>query len=169
MTFHELYSSLQAYDPLTSAIVGVFGLLIGSFLNVVIHRLPIMLQRNSANRDAAKAGLPIPFPDRYDLSYPRSGCPHCGHKITAIENIPVLSYLALRGSCRGCGASISPRYPFIEILTASISAYVAWILGISAFGIEILLYLYICIPLIVIVIDHMLQRGYIFSGDDSAR
>jgi leader peptidase (prepilin peptidase)/N-methyltransferase len=85
---------------------GVLGLLIGSFLNVVIHRLPIMMQRDSDNYVAHESGKELPHQDTYSLVTPRSRCPHCGHQIGALENIPVLSYLALGGKCKACKAPI---------------------------------------------------------------
>ena len=79
-----------------SLIAGLFGLLFGSFLNVVIHRLPIMMQRESDNYVAAESGQPLPHTTRYNLVLPRSACPHCQHQITARENIPVVSWLVLK-------------------------------------------------------------------------
>lgn len=87
-------------NMLPAAVAGVFGLLIGSFLNVVIYRMPQMMQRESDNYVASESRLPLPHTDRYGLAVPRSACPHCGHQITALENIPVISYLFLRGKCR---------------------------------------------------------------------
>jgi leader peptidase (prepilin peptidase)/N-methyltransferase len=105
-------------------IAAFFGLAIGSFLNVVIHRLPKMMDAEWAAQwdelnqsDAESAQNPIERP-RYNLAVPGSACPHCGHKITALENIPVLSWFMLRGKCSGCKAAISPRYPIIEAATA---------------------------------------------------
>ena len=92
------------------------GLCIGSFLNVVIHRLPRMLERGWQEQCAELRGeTPAPQP-RYNLVVPRSTCPGCGHRITAAENIPVVSWLALRGKCSACGVAISSRYPLVEIL-----------------------------------------------------
>src|SRR5688572_24346440 len=81
---------------------GILGLLIGSFLNVIIHRLPKMMQRESDNYVAHESGKPLPHTDRYNLVIPRSACPHCGHRITALENIPIASYVFLRGKCSEC-------------------------------------------------------------------
>ncbi|MFQ2267313.1 prepilin peptidase [Aeromonas hydrophila] len=105
----------------------LFSLMIGSFLNVVIHRLPIMLEREW---QAEYLGYfnPETQPqqeERYNLMVPRSACPHCGHAITAIENIPLLSWLWLKGRCRECQAPISARYPLVELLTALLSLVVA--------------------------------------------
>ncbi len=107
----------------------VFGLLVGSFLNVVIHRMPRMLQTEWESQCAELAGAtPAPGP-KYNLVLPRSACPKCGHMITAFENIPVLSWLALRGRCRSCRAPISARYPLVEALTGLLSGIVAWNFG----------------------------------------
>ncbi|MGL5844757.1 MAG: prepilin peptidase [Aeromonas hydrophila] len=109
------------------SLVFLFSLMIGSFLNVVIHRLPIMLEREW---QAEYLGYfnPEAQPqqeERYNLMVPRSACPHCGHTITAIENIPLLSWLWLKGRCRECQAPISARYPLVELLTALLSLVVA--------------------------------------------
>ncbi len=115
------------------AIVGLLGLIIGSFLNVVIARLPRMLHASWAaqcqeyiqQKPTNETTAP------YNLMFPRSHCPHCQHTISAIENIPVLSFLCLKGRCRHCKAPISWRYPLIEILTALLSMSVAYQFGIS--------------------------------------
>nr|QWL75236.1 prepilin peptidase [Aeromonas hydrophila] len=109
------------------SLVFLFSLMIGSFLNVVIHRLPIMLEREW---QAEYLGYfnPEALPqqeERYNLMMPRSACPHCGHAITAMENIPLLSWLWLKGRCRECQAPISARYPLVELLTALLSLVVA--------------------------------------------
>ncbi|MBX9562511.1 A24 family peptidase [Aeromonas hydrophila] len=109
------------------SLVFLFSLMIGSFLNVVIHRLPIMLEREW---QAEYLGYfnPEAQPqqeERYNLMVPRSACPHCGHAITAMENIPLLSWLWLKGRCRECQAPISARYPLVELLTALLSLIVA--------------------------------------------
>ncbi|MBC6488645.1 prepilin peptidase [Aeromonas hydrophila] len=109
------------------SLVFLFSLMIGSFLNVVIHRLPIMLEREW---QAEYLGYfnPETQPqqeERYNLMVPRSACPHCGHAITAMENIPLLSWLWLKGRCRECQAPISARYPLVELLTALLSLVVA--------------------------------------------
>jgi len=116
------------------SVVALFGLVTGSFLNVVIHRLPRMLERGwhrqcheLLERDEEEASQPA----RFDLVQPASHCPNCGHGIAARDNIPVLSYLLLRGRCRHCRNPISPRYPLVELLTAVLSVAVAWRFGIS--------------------------------------
>lgn len=120
------YAILFANPPLFGGFLFVLGLLVGSFLNVVIHRLPKMME-NDFRHECSCLDLPEdatePEKPRYSLVLPRSACPHCGHQITALENIPVISYLALRGRCRGCGAKISIRYPIIELLTALVTAH----------------------------------------------
>ena len=111
-----------AIDPLTSAIVaGIVGLCIGSFINVVIHRLPKMLDRGWRAQCAELAGETAPELPAYNLITPRSQCPSCGHPISALENIPVVSFLVLRGRCSACKAPISTRYPLVELLTAALT------------------------------------------------
>ena len=128
---------LAAQPGLFVAVVVAFTLLIGSFLNVVIHRLPLMMHREWAEQCAelnADDGPDLSgLPERYNLIVPRSACPHCGHQITALENIPVLSYLVLRGRCSNCKTPISRRYPIVEAATAALCGLVAWHFG---FGIE---------------------------------
>ncbi len=113
------------------AIAGVLGLLVGSFLNVVIHRLPKMLERQWADECAQLAGKPAAGAAPYNLVRPRSACPHCGHGIRWHENIPVLSWLALRGRCSACKARISVRYPLVELATGALFAYAAWRWGLT--------------------------------------
>jgi leader peptidase (prepilin peptidase)/N-methyltransferase len=139
-----------------SLIAGLFGLLFGSFLNVVIHRLPKMMQRESDNYVAAESGKPLPHTDRYNLMVPRSACPHCKHQITALENIPVVSYLVLRGRCSDCKAPISPRYPAVEALTGALSAVMIWHFGSGWAGLSALLFLYALIAMTFIDFDTQL-------------
>nr|WP_315248555.1 A24 family peptidase [uncultured Duganella sp.] len=140
-------------DLAISIIAAIFGLLFGSFLNVVIHRLPIMMQRESDNYVAEESGKPLPHTGRYNLMAPRSACPHCQHQITALENIPVISWLALRGKCSGCKAKISPRYPLVELLTGALSALVVWRFGSGYAGLAALFFLYVLIALAFIDAD----------------
>ena len=135
---------------------GIFGLLIGSFLNVVIHRLPKMMQRESDNYVAQECSKPLPHSDRYNLTVPRSACPHCGHRITALENIPVLSYLFLRGKCAACKAPISPRYPIIEFITGALSAILIWHFGSGLAGLATLVFAYLLIAMTFIDADTQL-------------
>ena len=111
-------------------LAGITGLLVGSFLNVVIWRLPKMLERDWREQAHDILGLPgeTPLPT-YNLLLPHSQCPHCGHRIRAWENIPLLSYVFLRGRCSACAATISPRYPLTELACGLLSAFVAWHFG----------------------------------------
>lgn len=124
---HELLSS----SPLALVLLaGVLGLLVGSFLNVVGHRLPIMMERHWASECAELNKAEAQRDNQvYNLTTPRSACPACGHKITALENIPILSYLFLRGKCRGCGVKISPQYPVVEAISGLLSVFIAWHFG----------------------------------------
>lgn len=112
-----------------AAMAGLLGLCIGSFLNVVIHRLPKIMEREWHAQCADLRGESASTAAQLSLAKPRSRCPACGHQITAMENIPVLSYLLLKGKCASCGTSISQRYPIIEISTGLLSAYTAWHFG----------------------------------------
>ena len=126
-----MLQAFQAHAALLVITVVLASLLVGSFLNVVIHRLPKMLERQWRAEFAEHTGHePAPEP-RYNLAVPRSQCPSCGHRITALENIPVVSYLVLGGRCSACQARISPRYPIVEALTGALSGYVAWRYGFS--------------------------------------
>ncbi len=108
---------------------GLVGLLVGSFLNVVIHRLPRMIEREEANYIAELREEPLPHPEAYNLVLPRSACPSCGHQIKAVENIPVVSWLALRGRCSACKTSISWRYPAVELVTGLLTGACFWHFG----------------------------------------
>jgi leader peptidase (prepilin peptidase)/N-methyltransferase len=127
------FQVLETNPGLFLASVAVLGLMVGSFLNVVIHRLPIMLER--AWQRECRAVLGQEEPDRpeeaYNLVVPGSRCPQCARPIGPRENIPLLSYLLLRGRCSGCGAAIPLRYPAVEALTAAVSLAVAWKFGVS--------------------------------------
>lgn len=122
-----LLELLQSNTGIFLALVGFLGLMVGSFLNVVIHRLPIMLEHSWRSECRAFLGVAADDPpaEPYNLMVPRSRCPQCGKLIAAHENIPVISYLLLRGRCAGCGTRISPRYPAVEMLTALLSLAVA--------------------------------------------
>lgn len=108
---------------------GFLGLIVGSFLNVVIHRLPKMMQADWEMQCAELRNEPLSQSLRYNLMVPRSACPHCQHPISATENIPVLSWLMLGGKCSACKTGISPRYPLIELITGLLSVAVAWKFG----------------------------------------
>ena len=147
-------SLLQLLQTVPAAFIGaclVVGLMVGSFLNVVIHRLPKMMERDWLQQCAElarshQADTPAPATTEpaapYNLVVPRSACPHCNHAISAWENIPIFSYLLLRGRCRGCGAAISPRYPVIEGISGVLSAWAAWHFGFgpAAFGALLLIW-----------------------------
>ena len=121
-------------DTLFLIAAPIVGLAIGSFLNVVIHRLPRMMEAEWRAQCAELEGREPPKAEGYNLLVPRSHCPACGKPLRAIDNIPVVSYLLLRGKCAFCGARISPRYPIVEALTAVLSTLVAWRFGWGAAG-----------------------------------
>ena len=112
---------------LTSAFV--VGSLIGSFLNVVIYRLPVMMERAWEDEMAAARDSEAPVRERFNLIVPRSRCGQCGHVITALENVPLISWLFLRGRCSACGTAISARYPIVELITALLFLGCAWTFG----------------------------------------
>ncbi len=117
-------------DPAAAPfIAAAVGLCVGSFLNVVIHRLPKMLEQGWQDECAGLRGETPPERPRYNIMVPRSRCPSCGHRITALENIPVLSWLVLRGKCSACGVAISARYPLVEILGGALAACAVWRFG----------------------------------------
>ncbi len=144
-------------SPLVFALFcGLLGLLVGSFLNVVIHRLPKMMEREWHSQCAELNGQPPAPAPAYNLVVPRSACPHCGHAIRASENIPVLSYLFLRGKCAGCGVAISPRYPIVESVSGMLGAYAAWHFGFGLAGIAAILFVWALIALTCIDFDTQL-------------
>ena len=144
-------------DPALLAAVGVlFGLLIGSFLNVVIHRLPIIMERDWQAQCAGLAGQPAPAFEPLSLVSPRSRCPHCGRQIRALENIPILSFIFLKGRCPGCGKSISLRYPLVEALTGLLFGYAAWHYGMTLAMAGALLFIAAMIALTFIDFDTQL-------------
>ncbi|TDJ63074.1 MAG: prepilin peptidase [Proteobacteria bacterium] len=138
---------------------GALALVIGSFLNVVIHRLPVMLERTWLRQCQEMSGAETSAADAeetYNLITPRSRCPHCNHNITALQNIPVISFLWLKGKCVACGHPISWRYPIVELLTAILSMVVIWHLGITFAGGAALLFTWMLIALAVIDFDHQI-------------
>jgi len=130
-----------------------FGLCVGSFLNVLIYRLPKMMERDWEVQCAELRGEEPPKQDTFNLAQPRSRCPACAHPISALENIPIASYLALRGKCSACGARIGPRYPLIEALSGLASAYAAWHFGFGIAAFAAMLFLWCMIALSFIDID----------------
>jgi len=134
----------------------IVGLCVGSFLNVVIHRLPIMLDRGWRAQCAELRGEEIPEEPAYNLIVPRSACPACGHKITALENIPVVSWLALGGKCKACKSPISIRYPIVEILGAVLAVAAIVVFGATAKGAAACLLLWTLLALTMIDADTQL-------------
>ncbi len=153
MTF---ISILQDTPSFFIAFMTIIGLMIGSFLNVVIYRLPEMMKRNWQLQCAEFRGeITTPQPV-FNLITPRSVCTHCGHKISAMENIPIISYLALRGRCSQCHSPISLSYPTVEAITAILSGLVAWHFGFSLMTIAILFFVWALIALAVIDLNTQL-------------
>ncbi len=140
------------------------GLLVGSFLNVVIYRVPVMLEREwraECAKIGAATGAPCnapatPEPEKFNLIVPRSACPACKAPIRAIQNIPVVSYLFLKGKCAACGVHIPARYPLVEALTGVLSAAVAWRLGFGWPALAALVFTWYLISLTFIDVDHQL-------------
>lgn len=147
---------LQDTPSFFISFITIIGLMVGSFLNVVIYRLPEMMKRNWLQQCAELHGKAIETLPTFNLITPRSACPHCGHKITALENIPIISYLALRGRCSQCQARISPRYPIVEAVTALMSGFVAWHFGYSLITIAVLIFVWSLIALAVIDLNTQL-------------
>jgi leader peptidase (prepilin peptidase)/N-methyltransferase len=155
---------LLAQSPVAfMATAGVFGLLIGSFLNVVIHRLPLMLERQWRQQCAELSGGDGPAggdgpgaADRLDLIHPPSACPACGMRIMPWQNIPVLSYLLLRGRCAHCKATISLRYPMVELLGAATAVVAAWKFGYGMSAVAAMIVGWFLIALTFIDLDEQL-------------
>ena len=138
------------------ALTGLIGLFVGSFLNVVIHRLPVMMEREWAEQAADLRGEPTPPGPHLNLATPRSRCPHCGNAIRPLDNIPIVSYLLLRGRCRHCKAAISGRYPLIELATAVLSGVAAWKFGYSMATLGALVFIWAMLALAFIDLDTQL-------------
>jgi len=137
--------------------VTVLGLLVGSFLNVVIYRLPLMMQRDWQAQAREVLELPAVEPAaRFNLLLPHSSCPHCGHSIRAWENIPLISWLLLRGRCSGCQEPISKRYPLVELACAALSGIVAWHFGFTWQAGAMLLLTWGLLAMSLIDADHQL-------------
>jgi leader peptidase (prepilin peptidase) / N-methyltransferase len=152
----EFLEVLKTSPAALMGAVAILGLCIGSLLNVVIHRLPKMMEAGWREECAALDGREAAPRETYNLFTPRSACPQCGAPITALQNIPVVSWLALRGKCARCAAPISPRYPLVEIMGAALAALVAWRFGYSpalAFG---LVYVWVMLALAFIDLDTQL-------------
>ena len=128
----EFLEVLRLSPTALMATAGLLGLCVGSLLNVVIHRLPKMMEAGWRDECAALDGREPPPRETYNLFTPRSACPSCGTPIKAIHNIPVLSWLALRGRCAKCRAPISTRYPLVEVMGGALGVMMAWRFGYSA-------------------------------------
>lgn len=152
----ELIALLQQSPGFATAGAVVLGLMVGSFLNVVIHRLPKMLGNEwEAQCAALREEMPAEQP-KYNLVLPRSACPSCGTMISAWQNIPVASWLALRGRCANCKVPISARYPLVEVLTAALSGYAVWHFGVTWAGLGALVFIWTLIALTFIDFDTQL-------------
>ena len=147
---------LQSSPLIFSIFAGTLGLMVGSFLNVVIHRLPKMMERDWRTQCAELNGQAPESLTRYNLMVPRSACPHCGHAISAAENIPVFSYLFLHGKCKGCGTAISLRYPVVEATSGILSALAAWHFGFGLAGLAAIVFVWALIALTFIDFDTQL-------------
>src|SRR3984957_10977116 len=154
---------LAASPPLFIGTCLVFGLVVGSFLNVVIHRLPIMLERQwrqkcseLAGADANATTIPAQVLEPFNLIVPRSACPSCNARITALQNIPLISWVFLRGRCARCGNPISVRYPLVELLTGLLTAAVAWRFGFGWNALNAIVLTWFLVALTFIDIDHQL-------------
>jgi leader peptidase (prepilin peptidase)/N-methyltransferase len=144
-------------DPAVATLLAlVVGLCVGSFVNVVIHRLPKMLERGWEAQCAELRGEVPVEPPAYNLIVPRSACPACGHPIRALENVPVVSWLALRGRCSSCQAPIPIRYPIVEALGGLLAAYAIWRYGITPRGVGACVLLWSLLALTMIDLDTQL-------------
>ncbi|WP_411383810.1 prepilin peptidase [Pseudomonas sp. L7] len=152
----NLWTFLADQPGFFLASAAVLGLLVGSFLNVLVHRLPVMLERQWQNEAREVLGMPVQAHERFDLCLPASHCPSCGHRIRAWENIPVVSYLALRGRCSACKGRISPRYPLVELVCAGLSLVVAWHFGVSVQALLALVLTWCLLALSLIDAEHQL-------------
>ncbi len=154
--FGSLQLLLQENTLFFTGLIFFLGLLVGSFLNVVIHRLPKMMQAEWNQFCAELHGQTAQTTERFNLVFPRSRCPSCGASVSAWDNIPLLSYALLRGKCRHCRAPISLRYPLVEALTGLISAYVAWHFGAHLLTLAALVFCWALIALTFIDADTQL-------------
>lgn len=153
----NLIELLQDNVVLLLVVAGLLGLMVGSFLNVVVYRLPVIMQRDWQAQ--AREVLELPQADEqatFNLLWPPSRCPHCSAPIRAWQNIPVLSWLLLRGRCRSCQGGISARYPLVELAAGLLSMLVAWQFGCSAQGAAMLVLTWGLLALSLIDADHQL-------------
>jgi leader peptidase (prepilin peptidase)/N-methyltransferase len=128
----EVIDALRGSPQLFVGVSLVLGLLVGSFVNVVIYRLPKMMEREWQAQCAELRGEALPDAPKFNIVVPRSACPRCAHRITALENVPVASWIALGGKCSSCKTRIPFRYPFVEALTGVVTAFIAWRFGFGA-------------------------------------
>src|ERR1043166_2259165 len=149
-----LVSTLQSSPALFTTVCVIVGLLMGSFLNVVIYRLPKMLER-AWRAECAELNGAVPPSDAttFNLVVPRSACPSCGHRIGALENIPLLSYAVLGGKCAACKAPISKRYPIVEAISGALSGYIGWRFGFGLAALGALVFAWAMIALAFIDLD----------------
>ncbi|MFP3852261.1 prepilin peptidase [Pseudomonas sp. W5-01] len=149
---------LLASSPLAFVLCAlILGLLVGSFLNVVIYRLPLMMIRDWKTQSREMLDLPAEPPtETFNLILPHSRCPHCSHRIRAWENIPVVSYLFLGGKCSQCKASISKRYPLVELACGLLSAFIAWHFGFGWQAAAMLVLTWGLLSMSLIDADHQL-------------
>jgi len=154
--FEPLISLLEASTPLFIIVCALLGLIVGSFLNVVIYRLPVMMQRSWETQCQELLELEQTTREPFNLITPGSRCPHCGNHITALENIPVLSYMLQRGRCKHCREPISIRYPLIELFTAILSGIVAWHFGFGWPAAFAVLLTWALVAMSFIDVDHQL-------------
>lgn len=150
-TLESVSSLLNSQPNVLQCICALCGLLVGSFLNVVIHRLPKMMEQEWQHNCLEFQGETIPERAKYNLVTPRSACPHCGHAIGALENIPVISYVLLRGKCKQCKSPISMRYPLVELLTGALAYAVAVQFGYSA--LTLYAFVFVCALIALTFID----------------
>lgn len=151
-----LTDSLQHSSAIFIAFSTIIGIMVGSFLNVVIYRLPRMMERAWHQQCAELRGENIHYSPVFNLVIPRSTCPQCEHRITVLENIPLISYLFLKGYCSQCNTRISLRYPIVEGLTGIMSGFTAWHFGFGLTTIAALLFIWAMIALTFIDLDSQL-------------
>ena len=152
----SLVQLLQDSILFFTALCGIVGLMVGSFLNVVTHRLPKIMERDWQRQCAELSDNQVEQEAPYTLVVPRSACPHCCHRIGAMENVPIISDLLLRGKCKGCGAAISPRYPIVELVSGALSAWAAWHFGFGAAALGAQLFIWALLALTFIDFDTQL-------------
>ena len=149
-------SLIQEEPSIYITLCTIIGLMVGSFLNVVIYRLPKMMEQSWLQQCAELRNEKIDATQSLNIASPRSMCTNCGQKITILENIPIISYLLLRGRCSQCNAKISIRYPIVEAFTSIISGIIAWYFGYSLIALAALIFAWALITLAMIDIDTQL-------------